>query len=154
MRTRDLIIQASTINFDVQSFVNNGQMIVIKATPPTDAYEKDDPDMDLQEYLKDIVALVEQYNPEFLIFDEFTPFVGFNNTENLNDAFLSMIEGIEQIGSTSLYILGEPATPYAREIIDVLYHNSTGKVVLQKNKEDLAHKFVGKISIIPNDGLS
>ena len=79
MRPKDLMIQAASIDFDLQSYMNSNLVIVVRVAPPTDLYERSNPDNFLVEYLNDIVTVVEQYQPTRLIFDELTHFVGFQN---------------------------------------------------------------------------
>ncbi|HOJ37967.1 MAG TPA: ATPase domain-containing protein [Ignavibacteriales bacterium] len=154
LRTKDLMITASTINLDLQYYVSQNKIIVIKATPPNDIFEKENPDQELSDYFKDIYQLVQQYSPDILIFDELTPFVGFLNLSNLEQSYVDLIEGLEGIGTTNFFVVGEPATQYAKDIVNTLYNSSTAKIVLQKPMETISANLNGKISIIPNIGHS
>jgi circadian clock protein KaiC len=79
MRPKDLMIQAASIDFDLQQFMNQNLIIVVRVAPPSDIYEVGDADNFLVEYLNDIVTVVEQYQPNKIVFDELTPFIGFYN---------------------------------------------------------------------------
>lgn len=146
MRPKDLMIQAASIDFDLQYHMNQNKVIVVRVAPPADLNEVPNPDEFLVEYLRDIVTVVEQYKPNKMVFDELTHFIGFSNLTLLQDVFIETSEAIENEGVTSLFILGEPATSAANSIVDILTANSTG--VLYLNKEDGA----GKIIITPNIG--
>lgn len=152
MRPKDLMIQAASIDFDLQSYMNSNLVIVVRVAPPTDLYERSNPDNFLVEYLNDIVTVVEQYQPTRLIFDELTHFVGFQNVGFLQQTFLSTIEKIEEKNVTSLFILGEPATPLAQMIVDSIINYATGVIYLQKKSSDEKTINTGRATITPNIG--
>jgi KaiC/GvpD/RAD55 family RecA-like ATPase len=152
LRTKDLMITANTLGLNLQDYVSQNKLIIIKANPPSDVYEKDNPDNELRDYFKDIQNLVQQYSPDLLVFDELTPFIGFTNLNLLNDAYVNMIEGIENVGTTNVFVVGEPATSYAKDIVNTIYNLSSAKIVLQKSIDSLSNNATGKISIIPNIG--
>lgn len=151
MRPKDLMIQAASIDFDLQYNMNQNKIIVVRVAPPTDLSEVANPDEFLVEYLRDIVTVVEQYQPNKMIFDELTHFIGFANLTLLQDVFIETVESIENDGVTSLFILGDPATSAANSIVDTLTLNSTG--ILYLNKEEIVEGAQGgKITITPNIG--
>ncbi len=153
MRPKDLMIHAASIDFDIQQYMNQNLIIVVRVAPPLDIPMNGDSDEYLTEYLNDIVTVVDQYRPTKIIFDELTPFVGFNNIPLLQQVFLNTIEGIEELGITSLFVLGDPATQLAKTIVDSLASNSTGVIYLQKKEdEEETHFAEGKIIITPNIG--
>src|SRR5690606_10367213 len=73
MRPKDLMIQAASIDFDLQHYMNQNLIIVVKVAPPAELADFKNPDELLTEYLKDIVTVVEQYQPAKIVFDELTP---------------------------------------------------------------------------------
>jgi KaiC/GvpD/RAD55 family RecA-like ATPase len=149
MRPKDLMILAASINFDLQDYMNQNLIIVIRVAPPRDVFKSSMNDEFYVEYLKDIVTVVEKYKPAKIVFDELTPFISFNNINLLKQTFLKTIETIEESGIISLFILGEPATPAAKKIVESLSDFSTGIVRLQK---DEFNDHGGIISITPNIG--
>ncbi len=152
MRPKDLLIHAASIDFDLQHYMNQNLIIVVRVTPPEDLNQVEDTDTHLAEYIKDIVPVVKQYNPNKIVFDELTPFIGFKDLKFLKDTFLRTIEGIEDAGITSLYLLSEPANPASQHIIDTLIDCSTGIIGLQK-KAEVVNKFhPGIMTITPNVG--
>ncbi len=153
MRPKDLMIHAASIDFDLQSYMNQNLIIVVRVAPPTDIYETDNPDDFLVEYLKDIVTVIEQYQPERLIFDELTPFVGFENIGLLQHTYLQTIEAIEERNITSLMVLAEPATPFAQTIVDSLAQYSTAIIYIQKKVDERGSPMNGgRTTITPNIG--
>src|SRR3990172_5971730 len=83
MRPKDLMIQAASIDFDLQAYMNQNLIIVVRVAPPADLYEVGNPAEFLVEYMNDIVTVVEQYQPNKIVFDELTPFIGFNDLSML-----------------------------------------------------------------------
>ncbi|MDH7603832.1 MAG: ATPase domain-containing protein, partial [Melioribacter sp.] len=151
MRPKDLMIQAASINFDIQSYMNQNLIIVVRVAPPNEIYDMYNPDDYLVEYFNDILTVINQYNPTRIIFDELTPFVGFRNLDYLRNAFLHTIESIEERDITSLFIISEPATQKAHSIVEGLSQFVTG--LIQLKKETGRERFHGGIvTITPNVG--
>jgi KaiC/GvpD/RAD55 family RecA-like ATPase len=153
MRPKDLMINATAIDFDLQSSMNENKVVVVRVNPPTDVSSNAEGDEYLFEFLRDIVPVVEQYQPSKMVFDEVTHLIGFNNIEKLKEAFIKICEEIEEYGITSLFIIGEPVTAMAKKIVDSLSENSTGLIHIQKKEisgEDISAE--GTITITPNVG--
>jgi len=153
MRPKDLMIHAASIDFDLQSYMNQNLIVVVRVAPPTDLYDLRNPDDYLVEYMKDIVTVVNQFQPNRIIFDEFTPYIGFSNLEALRGAFLQTLEIIEEKDIISMYVIGEPATPVAQSIVDVLAQHVTAVLYLQKKPGMVEGKSNGgTLTITPNIG--
>lgn len=153
MRPRDLMIHAASINFDLQTYMDQNMIVVVRVAPPADIYDLRNPDEYLVEYLKDISTVIAQFAPNRIVFDEITPYVGFQNLDLLRQSFLQTIEDSEQKDITSLFIIGEPAVPAAQLIVDSLGQFVTATIYLQK-KSILAdvRSQLGKMIITPNVG--
>jgi archaellum biogenesis ATPase FlaH len=151
-RPKDLIIQAASIDIDLQELMNQNRIIVVRVTPPADMSNVPDVDEYLSEYITNIVTVVEQYQPSKIVFDELTPFVGFQDINLLRETFLKSMEAIEDYGITSLFILAEPATQFAEQIIDALTSLSTGIVFLRNGVLSEKEYHGGKMTIFPNIG--
>ncbi|HSP86952.1 MAG TPA: hypothetical protein VLN45_02370 [Ignavibacteriaceae bacterium] len=131
--------------------MDQNQIIVIRTNLPTEKDLNSDSDKYLQSYLQDIVSVVEQYQPGKIVFDELTPLVGYNDINKLKEVYLQTCEAIEDLGVTSLFILGEPVSKQSKDIIDLLKENSTGLIQLRKkDSEGIFH--TGEITITPNVG--
>ncbi len=153
MRPRDLMIHASSLNFDLQKYMNKNKIIVVRVNPPTDIYDMYNPDDFLIEYMNDIITVSSKYKPSRIIFDELTPFIGFSNLDLLEDVFAHLLETIEDRNITSFFVVGEPATQKTDEIINILRDNATGTISIHKLNEKIHGKYHGGIiSIIPNVG--
>lgn len=153
MRPKDLMIQAASLNFDIQTYMNQNLIIVVRVAPPNDIYEMYNPDDYLIEYLNDIITVVNQYNPSRIIFDEMTPYIGFRNLDLLKESFLGTLETIEEKNITSLFVVGEPATQKTNSIIEILASYVTGVIYLQKNVNKIDTRYDGgQVTITPNVG--
>lgn len=152
MRPKDLMIQAASLNFDIQSYMNQNLIIVVRVAPPNEIYDMYNPDDYLIEYFNDIMTVVNQYNPTRIIFDELTPFVGFKNLDYLRNTFLHTIESIEERDITSLFIISEPATQKAHSIVEGLSQFVTGVIQLKKESMKGERFHGGIVTITPNVG--
>jgi len=152
VRPKDLMINAAAIDFDLQHYMSQNSVVLVRVSPPKNIDLSNDPDLYLAEYLKDIRKVVNQYNPSRIIFDELTPFIGFKNLDLLSDTFAETLEPIEDSGRTSLFVLGEPATPAAEKVMDTLLNFTTGYISLEKRGEFIAKSEPGVMTITPNVG--
>lgn len=153
MRPKDLMIQAASLNFDIQSYMNQNLIIVVRVAPPNDLHDIPNPDDYLVEYMNDIITVVNQYNPQRIIFDELTPFVGYRNLDIMREAFLNTLEHVEEKDISSLFVIGEPATEPAEEIVDSIAQFVTGLIYLRKPSGKFEDRFQGgKVIISPNVG--
>ena len=152
VRPKDLIINAASIDLDLQEYMNRNKIIVIKVTPPKNIELSDDPDLYLSEYIHDVKSVVDQYQPDRIVFDELTQFVGFRNLDLLRETFLKTSEYIEEQGVTSLYVLGEPAVPATQKIFETLASACTGIIELEKHEDFISRNNPGEMIITPNVG--
>jgi len=150
-RPKDLMIHAASIDIDLESFINQNTIIVVRVAQPTETTEFKSRDEFLCDYLHDIISVVKQYNPTRIIFDELTPYVEYENINSLREAYGSMIESIEDLGITSLFILREPVAQSSKMIFNVLNSFATGIIQLHKS-EDSEEQQPGIIDITPNIG--
>jgi circadian clock protein KaiC len=151
-RPRDLLINAAAIDVDIQHFITQNQLILVRVTPAKNIEYAKDPDSYMVEYIRDIKSVIDQYNPNRIVFDELTPFIGFKDPELLKETFLETLDYIEEKGITSLFILSEPATPAAHKIVSSLLSLSTGYITLDKGEGLINKKNPGTIKITPNVG--
>ena len=153
-RPKDLILHAASINFDLQTFISQNNVTVVRVDSSISLSETREPDSVLAEYINDIISLVEQYQPAKIVFDELTPFIGFKDNKLLEETFAKTFEAIEDFGVTSLVILGDPITTGAKKIVNILASRSTGIIYLQKGDNDENKATSGIMAITPNTGHS
>lgn len=153
MRPKDLMIQAASLNFDLQKYMNSNSIIVVRVSPPNDIYDAYDPDQYMTDYINDIITVSNQYEPERLIFDELTPYIGFKRLDLLEDVFTNMLETIENKNITSFFVVGEPATEKSKTIVSILSDNVTGTIYLEKSNKKKDDKYnSGTVVLSPNVG--
>jgi KaiC/GvpD/RAD55 family RecA-like ATPase len=153
MRPKDLMIQAAALNFDIQAFMDENLIIVVRVASPEEVYAHGISDEYLAEYLNDILTVTAQYNPQRIIFDELTHYIGFKNLNALRATFLHVLETIEDRDITSIFVVAEPATKRTNEIIDVIANNVTGVIYLKKGVKKISGKYYGgSVVITPNVG--
>lgn len=150
-RPKDLIIHAASIDIDLEYYIHQNSVIVVRVAEPTENTEFKTRDEFLCDYLNDIISVIHQYNPTRIIFDEITPYVEFESLNSLKENFGEMIETIEETGITSLFILREPIAQSSKMIFNVLNSFATGVVQLHKPEESDEQK-PGVIDITPNIG--
>jgi circadian clock protein KaiC len=153
-RPKDIIIQAASIDVDLEDYINQNKIIIVRVAPPNDFYGFSDRDNLLSEYLSDIENLVAQYNPSRLVFDEITPYVDYDDTNKLKSVFTKTFESIEDRGITSLLVLREPASIEAQLIFNVLGSFATGVIQLYKSTDESGIVRGGVMDIQPNVGHS
>jgi KaiC/GvpD/RAD55 family RecA-like ATPase len=153
-RPKDLILHAVSINFDLQNCIAQNNVVVVRVDSSISLSESREPDSVLADYIKDMIGLVEQYQPAKIVFDELTPFLGFKDTKLLEETFSKTFEVIEDFGATSLVILGDPITSAAKRIVDILASHSTGIIYLQKGNNGDSRVPSGIMAITPNMGHS
>jgi len=153
MRPKDLMIQAASLNFDLQKYMNNNSIIVVRVSPPNDVYDMYNPDEYMTDYINDIITVSNQYDPGRLIFDEMTPYIGFKRLDLLEYVFTNMIETIENRNITSFFVVGEPATEKSKTIVSILSDNVTGTIYLEKSTKMIDDRYnSGKVYLSPNVG--
>lgn len=151
-RPKDLMIQAASIDVDLEDYMNQNLIIVVRVASPPEINDSGDRDVFLSEYLSDIITVVQQYNPSRIVFDEITPYVGYDDVNLLRETFSDTFENIEDLGITSLLILREPASPTSRLIYNILNSYSTGVIKLIKKSDEFDSPKTGVIDIQPNVG--
>jgi KaiC/GvpD/RAD55 family RecA-like ATPase len=150
-RPKDLMIHAASIDIDLEYYIHQNSIIVVRVAEPTETAEFKSRDEVLSDYLNDIISVINQYQPTRIIFDELTSYVEFENPNILKDVFGSMIESIEESGVTSLFIIREPVAQSSKMIFNVLNSFSTGIIQLHK-PVDSDEQIPGVIDITPNIG--
>lgn len=151
-RPKDLLIQAASIDAELEHYMNKNLIIVVRVAPPPETTQTSNRDEYLSEYLSDIISVVSQYNPSRLVFDEITPYVEFEDISKLRDVFSNTFEKIEDSGITSLISIREPASPSTQMIFNVLSSYSTGIIKLSKKSDENGSTKSGIIDIQPNIG--
>ncbi len=153
LRSKDLFIQASIINFDLQSKLQDESVTLVRVLSVPQNIPAESVDDYLVEYLHDISDLIKKYKPKFLIFDEITEFVRYQNVELLRQRFLDMLEALEEFDITSLFITTQTDNPDTTDSIEKIKNCFTGVIKFDETSEKLRSDLVsGTVTISPNVG--
>lgn len=145
MRPKDLLILASSIDFEMEAFINQNLIIVIKIAIPTRLSDINKNDDELTLLWNEIIKVIDHYKADKIIFDDFTPFIGFNKSTSLTESFQSLMGTLEQKQMTSLFILSDPANLVAENLVDGIVQEGNGVIYI--NNKDLQED--GKMTITP-----
>lgn len=152
MRPRDIILLGASININVEELLQKGLIVLIRLAPYTDPNEQFKEGGYFDRYMSDMINLVNQYYPQFIVYDELTHFLGFDKINQMERVFKSSVEYVEDSGITSLYIVREPASPPAEKIVNALNDCVTGKILLTENVIEDSEKSEKIMTITPNVG--
>lgn len=151
-KIKDLTILGHNINFDVTGSINDQKLIVIKVASAAEIIEELS-DGYLTDYYRDMLAVISEYKPDRLVFDEFTPFLMFMDINSLRNNFHIFADTLDEMQSTNLLIISEPGDEEAQGLVDIVTEGSTGIIYLQKNSEGKKSSFAGgKATITPITG--
>ncbi len=149
----ELIQYARSIGMDIENYVNGNQIIIISTAIPDPSESGSFEDDKLAELFFDLTQTVNELQPDRIVFDELTPYVGFDSPEYLEQLFGDTTEAIGDSKVTGLYVLSEPATPHASRILTAISQSVTAHIHLQKFEHtDQNHHLRGIITITPNAG--
>jgi circadian clock protein KaiC len=151
LRPKYLLISAASIDFDLQQYMNQNAVILVRVALPKNLEEKENSDSYLAEYMSELVELIEQYKPNKIVFDEFTPFIEFKNLDNLKESFSKTLESIEELNVTSLFVISEPVTNSAKEIVNTVFPFVTGTISLEREEKNFDY-YGGRMIVKPNFG--
>ncbi len=140
---KKIIIQAASIGFDAEKYLNNESLILFK-TP-----ESSGDDEFLSEFYKNISHLVKKFNADRVVVDELTSYLNFINLRHMNSSIDGMIEELSEKNVTSIFLSKEPEGEEAELLLGLLKEKLTGSIHLIKDNSDY---YSGKITITPNYG--
>ena len=140
---KKIIIQAASIGFDAEKYLNDESLIIFKTPEPENGGKY------FIEYYKNISYLVKKFNSCRIVVDELTPYLNFINLRQMNSSLDELIEELSVFNVTSLFLLKEPSGEDAELALDLVKDKLTGSIHLKKDKTE---DYSGKIFISPNYG--
>ena len=145
---KDVLKLATAIDFDIKAFMSQDLFILIKIELPELSNDFIKHDDELSMHWNEIVSVIEEYNVDKIIFDDFAPFIGFNNFSTLKEVFRNSTETMEEKLMTSLFIFSEPANSVAKNQVNTVVREGSGVIYIERKKwED-----EGNITITPVSG--
>ncbi len=148
-RPKDLMIQAASIGFDLRTAYEKDQVRLFRIPPTLNVDTMSD--ASLVSALNDLIMVIQEYEPDRLIIDDFTPFVQFRSFNHFKAAFTQMLEQLSLLDTTTLLGMGEPASERAKQVIEFISSQITGTIHIEEDEEHPGSTW-RKISLIPNVG--
>lgn len=144
-KPKDLLIQAATIDFDIQAFISQNLIIIIKISTPVIPDDLNFHDEHLAQQWADIMQVVQQQKPDKVVFDDFSPFIAFFDNDILTEVFKTSMEIIENKLITSLFIFSDPANSVSENLVNTVVNESNGVVYMESEENSNQ----GEITITP-----
>ena len=145
LKPKDLLIHSATIDFDMEAFINQNLIIVIKIALPSMSNISGKHDEELAVHWNEITRVIEQYKPDKIVFDDFTPFMGFHNYAALTEVFRRSMEVIEHYQTTNLFIFSDPANNISENLVNSVIKEGNGVIYI--NNENQSKE--GEMTITP-----
>jgi KaiC/GvpD/RAD55 family RecA-like ATPase len=152
-RPRRLFVQAHALNLDLEQYVTDGSVSVVRiALPGVNSVEGTSAD-DVPDRFAEIERHVLGARPARVVFDEVTPFAMAAERAALLRSYGAMVESFEEAGVTSLFILGEPTAQEERSITEGFVREATASIYLQRTVPgNTSERPGGRMLIVPNVG--
>lgn len=153
MRPKNLIIHAGSMGMDIQPRLKDNSLIIVRAASPRNLPVPEITDENLAEFILDIPRVADKFKPDRIVFDQLAPYLCFDNLDLLAQVVLEATEALEEKNITNLFLLSEPATPYAKAITDLLLQTLNGHILLEVDEDQGdSNQRRHKMTITPNIG--
>jgi len=146
----DLIINSSVINLNLQKYIDQGIVTVVRMSTSKNISHYNDQHFSIKEYFEDLNKLIQDYTPVKIVFDEFSPFINFSDYDLVRELILQTKKDFNENAITGLFILGEDEPAQIQKFNSELLNLSTGYICLFKNENLIGKSNPGMIKIIPN----
>jgi archaellum biogenesis ATPase FlaH len=125
-RTEDVLLRSEGLQFDLSSSLELGDFLIFnlgnKRVSPSDSL--------LHQTIIEVLQIIEKEKPTRLIFDQFTPFLQFENQEVLKSEIAELVDSLEKFKVTTVITVGEPASEPAEKILEFLSSLATATLKL------------------------
>ncbi len=153
VRPRKLIVAAHSQGMNIQPLIENNKLIILRMAPLRMSEDIDDRDVYLSEFLFDILKAANEFKPSSVIFDELTPYMDFNDKDSFLDIFNEIIESLEDMLITSIFIVQDDVAFDNGSIHKELENIATGNIRLGKEESNSqAEKSDNRMRVISNAG--
>lgn len=136
LNPKDMLKLANVIDFDIKAFMSQNLIILIKIELPELSNDFVKHDDELVMNWTEIVSVIEEYDVDKIIFDDFTPFIDFNRPSPLKDAFHNLTGTLEEKFMTSLFILSEPANEFAEDMVNTVLEEGNGVININNGEQE------------------
>ncbi|MFZ5519145.1 MAG: RAD55 family ATPase [Candidatus Zhuqueibacterota bacterium] len=132
IRPRKLIVAAHAQGMEIQPLIDENKLIILRTAPLRMEENGQDRDSLLSEFLYDLLNAVNEFNPSNIIFDELTPYMDFNDKDLFVDVFTEIIESLEDMLITSIFIIQDQSDSDNASLQKQLQNIATGNIQLDK----------------------
>lgn len=113
------------INQKITPFSSNLSIVLnnnyfIFESPHFDNQERANSDKILEEIILGILIPIRKINPDVIVFDEITKYLGFQSLDNLKSVLTELLNYLKQNNIYSLFTVAQPYSSRAVELIQIL----------------------------------
>ena len=125
-KPNELLEEAQLVNFDLRGAAESGvlQLLRIPASLRSGALSDDA----LEDAVGDLVDLLHEHEPDWMVLDDFTPFVQFQQFERFEDALSELLRGLDASSAVGVLATGEAANEHSQRVLGYLREQSAGAV--------------------------
>ena len=125
-KPKELLEEAELVNFDLRGAAESGalQLLRIPASLRSGALSDDA----LEDAIGDLVDLLDEHKPDWMVLDDFTPFVQFQAFERFEDALSELLRGLDASNAIGVLATGEAANEHSQRVLGYLREQSAGAV--------------------------
>lgn len=134
------------MNSKLEEYIKTRKIDIVKVIPPARDLVSSNNDMELAQYLDDVIAIIDRVIPSRIVFDEITPFIGFKDETLLKLILEKFQNKLLDNEITGIMISSEPLTDAMTMQLQDLADVSNGLIYLDKELNDL----YGTISLLPS----
>jgi hypothetical protein len=130
---QELLTEAQSFDFDLKAAAESGalRLLRIPASLLTGALTDDA----LEDAIGDLVDLLHEHRPAWLVLDDFTPFVQFQAFSRFEDALGELLQGLQAAEAVGVLATGEAANEQSQRILGTLREQSAGAVRIARLRE-------------------
>lgn len=148
-RPKDLVIQAASIGFDLKQAQQDGHIRLMRIPPMLNPQGMGDDSV--AKALWDLVTIIRKEKPDRLVINDFIPFVMFRSFDRFRMEFIRMLEQIDNLDTTVMCALPEPANQQSRRVIEFMAGQMTGSIHIEAADEEPTST-ERRLTLIPHIG--
>ena len=123
---QDLLAEAQTFDFDLKAAAESGELRLLRI--PASLLTGTLTDDALEDAIGDLVDLLHEHKPAWLVLDDFTPFVQFQEFSRFEDALTELLQGLQAADAVGVLATGEAVNEHSQRILRYLREQSAGAV--------------------------
>lgn len=133
-RPDDVLLRSESLQFDLSTSLELSDFLIFNLDNKRVSLS----DSLLHQTITEVLQIIEKEKPARLIFDQFTPFLQFENQEVLKSEIAELVDSLEKFKVTTIITVGEPASESAEKILEFL--SSLATAMLKLSEANLEEK--------------